>query len=155
MDNGCHFHAGNNKKLEITMIKRCIICCLMMFAMLSIMAKTDELAWYDGENAVAYNVLTDVEPVVKVALSMFSDDMSAVTGRKAVHTNNAVLMIVELDKASEKLRKKLARRMCPWMRLCPHTTDSTFRCTTEMCSLLERTVEARLTVFLKCRGWRE
>ena len=72
-----------------------------MFAMSSIMAKTDELVWYDGENAVAYNVLTDVEPVVKVALGMFSDDMSAVTGRKAVHTNNAVLMIVELDKASE------------------------------------------------------
>ena len=113
MDNGCHFHAGNNKKLEITMIKRCIICCLMMFAMSSIMAKTDELVWYDGENAVAYNVLTDVEPVVKVALSMFSDDMSAVTGRKAVHTNNAVLMIVELDKASEKLRKKLARKNVP------------------------------------------
>ena len=113
MDNGCHFHAGNNKKLEITMIKRCIICCLMMFAMSSIMAKTDEFVWYDGENAVAYNVLTDVEPVVKVALSMFSDDMSAVTGRKAVHTNNAVLMIVELDKASEKLRKKLARKNVP------------------------------------------
>ena len=114
MDNGCHFHAGNNKKLEITMFKRFIICCLMMFAMSYMTAQTaDELLWYDGENAVAYNVLTDVDPVVKVALDMFSDDMSAVTGRKAIPAKKGTLRIVELDKASKKVRKELVRKNVP------------------------------------------
>ena len=93
------------------MYKTFIIGSLMMFAMSSMMAQTaDELVWYDGENAVAYSVQTDVDPVVKVALEMFSEDMSAVTGRKAIAAKKGKLRIVELDKASKKIIKELSRK---------------------------------------------
>ena len=60
----------------MTMFKRFVIGSLVLFAMSSLMAQTaDYLVWYDGKNAVTYNVLTDVDPVVKVALDMFSEDM--------------------------------------------------------------------------------
>ena len=95
----------------MTMYKTFIIGSLMMFAMSSMMAQTaDELVWYDGENAVAYSVQTDVDPVVKVALDMFSEDMSAVTGRKAIAAKKGKLRIVELDKASKKIIKELSRK---------------------------------------------
>ena len=85
-----------------------------MFSVSSVMAQNaDELVWYDGKNAVTYNVLTDVDPVVKVALDMFSEDMSAVTGRKAIPTKKGALRIVELDKASKKVRKELMRKDVP------------------------------------------
>ena len=98
----------------MTMYKTFIIGSLMMFAMSSMMAQTaDELVWYDGENAVAYSVQTDVDPVVKVALEMFSEDMSAVTGRKAIASKKGKLRIVELDKASKKIIKELSRKNVP------------------------------------------
>ena len=98
----------------MTMYKTFIIGSLMMFAMSSMMAQTaDELVWYDGENAVAYSVQTDVDPVVKVALDMFSEDMSAVTGRKAIAAKKGKLRIVELDKASKKIIKELSRKNVP------------------------------------------
>ena len=98
----------------MTMFKRFVIGSLVLFAMSSLMAQTaDYLVWYDGKNAVTYNVLTDVDPVVKVALDMFSDDMSAVTGRKAIPTKKGALRIVELDKASKKVRKELVRKDVP------------------------------------------
>ena len=96
------------------MYKTFIIGSLMMFAISSMMAQTaDELVWYDGENAVAYSVQTDVDPVVKVALEMFSEDMSAVTGRKAIAAKKGKLRIVELDKASKKIIKELSRKNVP------------------------------------------
>ena len=98
----------------MTMYKTFIIGSLMMFAMSSMMAQTaDELVWYDGENAVAYSVQTDVDPVVKVALEMFSEDMSAVTGRKAIAAKKGKMRIVELDKASKKIIKELSRKNVP------------------------------------------
>ena len=98
----------------MTMFKRYVIGSLVLFAMSSLMAQTaDYLVWYDGKNAVTYNVLTDVDPVVTVALDMFSDDMSAVTGRKAIPTKKGALRIVELDKASKKVRKELVRKDVP------------------------------------------
>ena len=98
----------------MTMYKTFIIGSLMMFAMSSMMAQTaDELVWYDGENAVAYSVQTDVDPVVKVALEMFSEDMSAVTGRKAIAAKKGKLRIVELDKASKKIIKELSSKNVP------------------------------------------
>ncbi|MGM9778264.1 MAG: hypothetical protein ACI3ZD_08035, partial [Prevotella sp.] len=96
------------------MYRKIFFCTLVMFAVSSMMAQsTDKLVWYDGEKAVAYSVLTDVEPVVKVALDMFSDDMSAVTGRIAVPKKEGMLRIVELDKASNKVKKVLAHNNVP------------------------------------------
>ena len=74
------------------MYKQFLICTAMLVSVSSAMAQTaNEFVWYNGEKAVAYNVQTEVEPVVKVALDMFSNDMSAVTGKNAVQQKKGTL----------------------------------------------------------------
>ena len=86
----------------------------MLVSVSSVMAQgAAEFAWYNGKQAVAYSVQTEVEPVVKVALGMFSDDMSAVTGKNAVQQKKGTIRIVELDKANKKLQKELSRNGVP------------------------------------------
>lgn len=74
-----------------------------------------ELAWYDGSHAVSYHIGQNVDPVVKVAAQMFSDDMEAVTGLKAItdKERNATIRVVELDKASGSTIKQLKRSGVP------------------------------------------
>lgn len=74
-----------------------------------------EVEWYNGKDAVTYNVQKQVEPVVKVALDMFASDMKAVTGKSAVAAaeKKASIRIVELDKASASVRKALAKSGVP------------------------------------------
>lgn len=67
-----------------------------------------ELAWYDGNRAVSYQVQGKAAPVVEVALQMFRSDMEQVTGQEAVSGKDAVIQIYELDKnaaAATKLRR--------------------------------------------------
>ena len=86
----------------------------MLVSVSSVMAQgAAEFAWYNGKQAVAYSVQTEVEPVVKVALGMFSDDMCAVTGKNAVKQKKGTIRIVELDKANKKLQKELSRNGVP------------------------------------------
>ena len=90
----------------------------MLVSVSSVMAQgAAEFAWYNGKQAVAYSVQTEVEPVVKVALGMFSDDMSAVTGKNAVQQKKGTIRIVELDKANKKLQKELSRNGVPVEKL--------------------------------------
>jgi hypothetical protein len=53
------------------------------------------VVWYDGEHPVTYQVQGKVEPVVQMALQMFSDDMLLVTGKRPVATKNAAIRIVQ------------------------------------------------------------
>lgn len=74
----------------------------------------DNVAWYDGKNAVTFSVPKKVEPVVHVALDMFSSDMEAVTGKKAVSSGkDAAIRIVQLDCASGSVAKELSRAGVP------------------------------------------
>ncbi len=75
-----------------------------------------DMVWYDGIHAVNYYVQKNVDPVVKVAADMFSADMQAVTGKKAVASKqmaSAVIRIVELDKTPSSTRKDLAKKGVP------------------------------------------
>ena len=100
------------------MYKQFLICTAMLVSVSSAMAQTaNEFVWYNGEKAVAYNVQTEVEPVVKVALDMFSNDMSAVTGKNAVQQKKGTLRIVELDKANKKILKGLSQNGVPVEKL--------------------------------------
>ena len=90
----------------------------MLVSVSSVMAQgAAEFAWYNGKQAVAYSVQTEVEPVVKVALGMFSDDMCAVTGKNAVKQKKGTIRIVELDKANKKLQKELSQNGVPVEKL--------------------------------------
>ncbi len=65
--------------------------------------------WYDGYNAVNYNVVSKVSPVVEIALQMFRDDMKAVTGQEAKSHGKAKIEIYQLDRADAKTIKALSR----------------------------------------------
>ena len=51
--------------------------------------------WYDGSNAVSYQVEGKAAPVVQQALRLFEGDMELVTGKKAVASKNAAIRIVQ------------------------------------------------------------
>ena len=51
--------------------------------------------WYDGSNAVSYQVEGKAAPVVQQALRLFEGDMELVTGKKAVSSKNAAIRIVQ------------------------------------------------------------
>ena len=76
----------------------------------------EDVVWYDGVHAVSYYLQKNVDPVVKVAADMFTADMQAVTGKKAVASKqetSASIRIVELDKASSTTRKNLVKEGVP------------------------------------------
>ncbi|MDY3847653.1 MAG: glycosyl hydrolase 115 family protein [Prevotella sp.] len=100
------------------MYKQIIVGLTMLLTASSLLAqKSGKLVWYDGKKAVTYEVKTDVAPVVKVALDMFSDDMAAVTGRKAIPAKKGILRIIELDKADNITKNELARKNIPFRKI--------------------------------------
>jgi len=68
-----------------------------------------DVVWFDGQQAVTYNVQKKTELVVATAINMFSTDMEAVTGQQAVPASEkqAKIRIVELDRASATVKKRL------------------------------------------------
>ena len=58
--------------------------------------------WYDGSAPVSFSIPRNADPVVTVAAGMFSDDMEAVTRRRAVESSadDAVIRLFQLDTAS-------------------------------------------------------
>lgn len=79
-----------------------------------------DFVWYDGTHAVQYHIPKNVDPVVKVAAEMFSEDMQAVTGKKAMSAKQekvAAIKVVELDKASSTAKKALAKQGIPIQEL--------------------------------------
>lgn len=65
--------------------------------------------WYDGQQAISYNVPRNTSPVVNIALDMFTEDMKLVTGLhpKQVPSKHAAIRIIQLDKADNKTQKDL------------------------------------------------
>ena len=70
------------------------------------------VVWYDGRQAVSYQVQGKVAPVVEIALQMFSSDMEQVTGRSAVSAKDATILIYELDK-NTPAASRLSRQGVP------------------------------------------
>ena len=59
-----------------------------------------EVVWFDGQHPITYSLPKKVEPVVKIALEMWKDDMRQVTGLEPVSTGKAkVKVIVEQSHA--------------------------------------------------------
>ena len=54
-----------------------------------------DIVWYDGINPVSYQVVGKTDPVVKIALQMWSDDMKQVTGMRPVSSKKACIRIVQ------------------------------------------------------------
>ena len=74
-------------------MKRRLLTILFLGASLTSIAST--VTWFDGQNPVSYQVAGKVDPVVKIALQMFSSDMEMVTGMKPVASRKASIRIVQ------------------------------------------------------------
>lgn len=71
-------------------------------------ATASDIVWFDGTNAVSYEIPKSSDPVVEVAAQMFADDMLAVTGKKAMaNKKNAIVTVVQLDRAKGSEVKRL------------------------------------------------
>lgn len=72
------------------MKKYCLLFLLSLIASTFCTQAVADVVWYNGTRAVSYTLAGDVSPVVTIALDMFSNDMKAVTGQRAVKTATAV-----------------------------------------------------------------
>lgn len=90
---------------------------LLMFtlALFAISCGAVNIEWFNGHDAVMYNVQRGVEPVVTTAIRMFCSDMSAVTGQcpQAVSTGKATIRIVEADKVGNGVLNNLRKTGVP------------------------------------------
>lgn len=102
-----------NQIIKTPMCRGLLVIGLGMICLPTLSAK--DLVWYDGSHAVSYHIGQQVDPVVKMAAQMFADDMEAVTGKKAIvgKEKNAMLRIVELDKASRSTLRQLQKAGVP------------------------------------------
>ena len=62
---------------------------------ISMTAVASDVVWFDGTNPVSYQIVGKTDPVVKIALQMFCDDMEMVTGMKPVVSKKASIRIVQ------------------------------------------------------------
>ena len=74
---------------------------LLVFSLCSLHSRA--LVWYGGQFPVSYALPDGCDPVVEVAAGMFSEDMEAVTGKRAFLSgfDDAVIRLYQLDNATE------------------------------------------------------
>jgi len=68
---------------------------LLFLQLLTSQKLAASVSWYDGVHPVTYQVIGKVDPVVKMAIGMFTDDMLLVTGKRAVPAEQASIRIVQ------------------------------------------------------------
>ena len=74
-------------------MKKFIVICAL--TALTVSAARAQFVWFDGQHPISYQVVGKVDPVVKIALQMFSGDMEQVTGMEAVASKKATIRIVQ------------------------------------------------------------
>jgi hypothetical protein len=67
---------------------------LLVLLLLFPLAIQAEVVWFDGNNPITYSLPKHVEPVVKIALDMWKDDMRQVTGLVPVASQKATVKVV-------------------------------------------------------------
>ena len=74
-------------RLRLTVLTSLLAICMGM-------AATD-IVWFDGTHPITYQLVGKTDPVVKIALQMWSDDMEQVTGMRPVTSKKARIRIVQ------------------------------------------------------------
>ena len=75
-------------------IKLKAITTILLLAV-SMTAAAANIVWFDGTNPISYQVAGKTDPVVTMALQMWSGDMEQVTGLRPVSSKKAVIRIVQ------------------------------------------------------------
>lgn len=69
--------------------------CLFLFLGSLQCATAADVVWYDGTRPVSYQMAGKTDPVVKIALQMWSDDMEQVTGMKPIASKKGTIRILQ------------------------------------------------------------
>lgn len=96
---------------------------ILAFVLLSVsFVRAEEFVWFDGSRAVTYALDRPAAPVVFVALDLLRSDLQQVTGFVPVEVPaaQATLRIVELDRASVVMWKRLRKAGIPVDELAKH-----------------------------------
>ena len=75
-------------------VKLKTIIILFLFAV-NITTAAADVVWFDGRNPISYQVVGKTDPVVKMALQMWSNDMEQVTGMRPVSSKKASIRIIQ------------------------------------------------------------
>ena len=75
-------------------MKNSIYCILLFFGCLQCATAAD-VVWFDGTTPVSYQMAGKTDPVVKIALQMWSDDMEQVTGMKPIASKKGTIRILQ------------------------------------------------------------
>ena len=67
---------------------------LLLFTLLPLTSFA-EVVWFDGQHPISYQIPKKVEPVVKIALEMWKDDMQQVTGMVPISSSKAVIKLTQ------------------------------------------------------------
>ena len=67
----------------------------MLLLVAALSTKAADVVWFDGQHPVSYQVVGKTDPVVTIALQMFSSDMEQVTGMKPVASRQAAIRIIQ------------------------------------------------------------
>lgn len=83
---------------------------IILFLMASLcFGEAKAVVWFDGKSPVTVCKQKDMDKVVRTALTMFADDMEAVTGYKAQSASptKAKIMLYQLDSTPSAVKKRL------------------------------------------------
>jgi hypothetical protein len=75
------------------MLKQRIIVIFVFLAVCMYVAA--DIVWFDGTKPISYQVVGKTDPVVKIALQMWCDDMEQVTGMRPVSSPKASIRIIQ------------------------------------------------------------
>ena len=70
------------------------IIVIIVFLTVCMYAAAD-VVWFDGTKPISYQVVGKTDPVVKIALQMWIDDMEQVTGMRPVSSKKACIRIIQ------------------------------------------------------------
>ncbi|MBV7530857.1 glycosyl hydrolase 115 family protein [Chitinophaga sp. sic0106] len=90
-------------------MKNLLLLSTCMVATSTLLAQSAEVIWYNGKSPVTYTLQAPGTPVIQVALDMFREDISRVTGRVPAPTTgkNGDIRILQLNRNNSAELKRL------------------------------------------------
>ena len=91
-------------------MKQATLLLIYMLAMWLKPTQAAEVVWFDGSHPVTYQVMGKTDPVVKIALQMFADDMRQVTGLTPESSKQATIRIIQGKGSDDGFRLSINKK---------------------------------------------
>lgn len=89
------------------------ISTISLLLLSSPITQAKDVVLFNGVNNISYEINGKPSTTVDIALNMFSNDMKAVTGKKALEKKDANIIIYELDALTDKEFKEVEKLKLP------------------------------------------